>query len=78
MSSGEHSTLVKDEIDFIQTNLRDVHLDKDHGYGFLDGTEEQKEEFFNWKIHSVEFGMLMISSFYIFLLLSLNMFFHRT
>ena len=53
MSSGEHSTLVKDEIDFIQTNLRDVHFDKDHGYGFLDGTEEQKEEFFNWKIHSV-------------------------
>ena len=44
MSSGEHSTLVEGEINFIQTNLREVHFDNDHGYGFLDGTEEQKEE----------------------------------
>ena len=44
MASDEHSTLVKDEMNFMQTSLRDVHFDNDHGYGFLDGTEEQKEE----------------------------------
>ena len=43
MDSAEHSTLVKDEMNFIQTSLRDVHIDNDHSSGFLDGTEEQKD-----------------------------------
>lgn len=43
--SGKNSTLVRNEIEFIQTNLCEVRVDGDYGYGFLDGTEERKEEF---------------------------------
>ena len=43
--SGKNSTLVKNEIEFIQTNLCEVRVASDYGCGFLDGTEERKEEF---------------------------------
>ena len=43
--SGEHSTLVAKEIKFLQENLSEVRFDNDHGYGFLEGSEERKEEF---------------------------------
>ena len=43
--SEKKSTLVKNEREFIQTNLCEVRFDSDYGYGFLDGTEERKEEF---------------------------------
>ena len=43
--SGKNSTLVRNEIEFIQTNLCEVRVDSDYGYGFLDGTEQRKEEF---------------------------------
>ena len=29
----------------LRTSTSEVHLDNDHGYGFLDETEEQKEEY---------------------------------
>ena len=29
----------------IQTNLAEVRIDEDYGYGFLDETKKQKEEF---------------------------------
>ena len=43
--SCNQSSLVRNEMQFIQTNLAEVRIDEDYGYGFLDGTEEQKEEF---------------------------------
>jgi len=42
--SEKKSTLVKNEIEFIQTNLCEVRFDSEYGHGFLDGTEERKEE----------------------------------
>ena len=43
-SSGKQSTLVKKEIEFLYANLCEVRVDCDYGYGFLDGTEERKED----------------------------------
>ena len=43
-SSGKQSTLVKKEIEFLHANLCEVRVDRDYGYGFLDGTEERKED----------------------------------
>ena len=43
-SSGKQSTLVKKEIEFLHANLCEVRVDSDYGYGFLDGTEERKED----------------------------------
>ena len=43
--SGEHKTLVAKEIKFLQENLSGVRVENDNGYGFLEGTDEQKEEF---------------------------------
>ena len=43
--SCKQSTLVRNEIQFIRTNLSEACIDEDFCYGFLDGTEEQKEEF---------------------------------
>ena len=43
-SSGKQSTLVRKEIEFLHANLCEVRVDSDYGYGFLDGTEERKED----------------------------------
>ncbi len=45
LSSEKHSTLVQNEIEFLQTNLCEVRIDGEYGYGFLDGTEDRKDEF---------------------------------
>ena len=41
----EHATLVEKEIQFLCENLSDLRIDSDDAYGFLEGTEEGKEEF---------------------------------
>ena len=41
----EHGTLVEKEIKFLRENLSDLRIDSENGYGFLEGTEERKEEF---------------------------------
>ena len=43
--SCKQSTLVRNEIQFVRTNLSEACIDEDFCYGFLDGTEEQKERF---------------------------------
>ena len=44
-SSGKQSTLVKKVIEFLHANLCEACVDSAYGYGFLDGTEERKEDF---------------------------------
>ena len=41
----EHATLVEKGIKFLRENLLNLRIYSENGNGFLEGTEERKEEF---------------------------------
>ena len=72
--SCKQSTLVRNEIQFIRTNLSEACIDEDFGYGFLDGMEEglkvswiypinldrEKKRLTNWVYNGTDFCKIFV------------------